>query len=141
MNGNDNNAIIFLILLILRVIITIYCVNKAAKINRSKIWWGIFGFIFPIIAFIWIQFIKPKYIWHNPNSDEELHPFPDNKIIVLIKNIYYNKITAIILISLGILLIFDRIYPSIDFITLLPILFLVVGINLVYNSLVLKNKK
>lgn len=49
---------------LLRVVITIYCVNKAGKLNRNKGGWGIFGFILPIIAFIWIQFMKPKIDWY-----------------------------------------------------------------------------
>jgi hypothetical protein len=48
------------ILLIVRIIITIYCVNKAGELKRNKVGWGLFGFFLPIVALIWIQFIKPK---------------------------------------------------------------------------------
>jgi hypothetical protein len=50
------------ILLVVRIVITIYCVNKAGELNRSKGGWGVFGFFLPIIALIWIQFMKPKNI-------------------------------------------------------------------------------
>jgi len=48
------------ILFIFRIVITVYCVNKAGKLNRSKFGWGVFAFILPLIALIWIQFMKPK---------------------------------------------------------------------------------
>ena len=51
-----------MILLIVRIFITIYCVNKAGELNRSKWGWGLFGFFLPILAIIWIQFMKPKNI-------------------------------------------------------------------------------
>jgi hypothetical protein len=49
-----------IILFIVRIFITIYCVNKAGELNRSKGGWGVFGFFLPIVAIIWIQFMKPK---------------------------------------------------------------------------------
>jgi len=51
-------------LFVLRIIITVYCVNKAKKLNRSVWGWGLFGFFIPVIALIWIQFMKPKMIWN-----------------------------------------------------------------------------
>jgi hypothetical protein len=59
----ESYAIFQVILLVVRIIITFYCINKAGELNRSKAGWGIFGFIFPIVALIWIQFMKPKIIW------------------------------------------------------------------------------
>ena len=44
---------------IVRIIITVFCVNKAGELNRSKVGWGIFGFFLPIIALIVILFMKP----------------------------------------------------------------------------------
>ena len=55
-------ATLQVVLLVVRIVITIYCVNKAGELNRSKGGWGIFGFFLPIIALIWIQFMKPKKI-------------------------------------------------------------------------------
>lgn len=55
----QNNPALQIILLIVRILVTIYCVNKAKDLNRSQLGWGIFGFFIPIIAIIWIQFLKP----------------------------------------------------------------------------------
>lgn len=55
----SSNAILQVVLLVVRIVITIYCVNKAGELNRSKGGWGIFGFFLPIVALIWIQFMKP----------------------------------------------------------------------------------
>ena len=52
-------AVIQLVLFIGRILITVYCVNKAGELNRSKGGWGFFGFFLPIIALIVIQFMKP----------------------------------------------------------------------------------
>jgi hypothetical protein len=56
----DNETIMILTasLFIIRIIITVYCANKAENLNRNMFLWGLFGFIFPIIALIWIQFKK-----------------------------------------------------------------------------------
>lgn len=54
-----------IILLVVRIFVTVYCVNKAGELNRNKGGWGIFGFFFPIVAIIWIQFMKPKVDWEN----------------------------------------------------------------------------
>lgn len=54
---------IFLLVLIFRIIGVIVCVNKAKELNRSTGGWGFFGFIMPLIAIIWIQFMKPVTIW------------------------------------------------------------------------------
>lgn len=54
--------------LIVRILITIYCVNKAANLNRSQLGWGLFGFFIPIVAVIWIQFMKPVIKWEDHNS-------------------------------------------------------------------------
>ena len=54
-----------------RIAITIYCVNKAGKLNRSKGGWGVFGFLLPILALIWIQFMKPKMVWDDQSEQKE----------------------------------------------------------------------
>lgn len=64
-------AFLQIILLVVRIGITIFCVNKAEELNRSKVGWGIFGFFLPIIAIIWIQFIKPKMIWEDQSKQNE----------------------------------------------------------------------
>ena len=45
--------------LALRIIGLVVCSKKATELNSSKIGWGIFGLFMPIIAMIWIQFMKP----------------------------------------------------------------------------------
>jgi hypothetical protein len=52
-----------LFFLIMRIFLTIYCVDKAKQLNRNPIGWGFFAFFFPIIATIWIQFMSPKQLW------------------------------------------------------------------------------
>lgn len=65
MNGNDvlgqaQMTVMFQVVwLVIRIVITVYCVNKAGKLTRNKGGWGFFGFFLPIIALIWIQFMKP----------------------------------------------------------------------------------
>jgi hypothetical protein len=56
-------GVIFIIQLILRVLAVNVCLNRAKKLNRSTARWAFFGFVFPIIAMIWIQFMKPVLIW------------------------------------------------------------------------------
>lgn len=59
----DGGAIV-IIQLILRVVGAIVCVNKAKELNRSEGGWGFFGFISPILAMIWIHFMKPVMNWN-----------------------------------------------------------------------------
>jgi uncharacterized membrane protein YecN with MAPEG domain len=61
----DQGAYAFLqiILFVGRILITVYCVNTAKKLNRSGTGWGFFGFFLPIVALIWIQFMKPIMVW------------------------------------------------------------------------------
>ena len=35
------------------------CHKQAIQLNRSKVGWGLFGLILPIIAVIWVLNIKP----------------------------------------------------------------------------------
>jgi len=53
---------------IIRIIVTVYCVNKASRLNRSQFGWGLFAFFIPIVAIIWIQFMKPNISWDRDNS-------------------------------------------------------------------------
>jgi len=56
----------------LRIVGAAVCVNKAKDLNRSTGGWGFFGFISPIIAMIWIHFMKPIIKWEgNINIDEK----------------------------------------------------------------------
>lgn len=55
---------VFVILgLVLRIVGTIVCVNKAKELNRNQGSWGFFGFVLPIIAMIWVHCIKPRVKW------------------------------------------------------------------------------
>ncbi|MFZ4546446.1 MAG: hypothetical protein ACOYN4_03385 [Bacteroidales bacterium] len=53
------------LLIILRIGLTIYCVKRAKTLGRDKWSWGVFAFFLPLIAFIAIQFMKPRVVWHN----------------------------------------------------------------------------
>jgi len=52
-----------IVVLILRIVGVMVCVNKAKELNRSTGGWGFFGFVSPILAMIWIQFMKPVTNW------------------------------------------------------------------------------
>ena len=58
-----DEGIILIIQLVLRIVGVVVCVNKAKELNRSAGGWGFFGFVSPIIAMIWIQFMKPVIKW------------------------------------------------------------------------------
>jgi hypothetical protein len=61
------------LLMILRIGITIYCVKRAKTLGWDKWGWGVFAFFVPLIAFIAIQFIRPRVVWYNypSNQNEE----------------------------------------------------------------------
>ncbi len=61
MEHNRETYMIFV--LILRIIGVIYCASKAGSLNRNQWGWGFFGFVMPIIAMIWISFMKPNMEW------------------------------------------------------------------------------
>ncbi|HLU86831.1 MAG TPA: hypothetical protein VKZ44_03680 [Taishania sp.] len=73
----EDGRVIFMILgLALRIVGAVVCSNKAKELNRSTGGWGFFGFISPIIAMIWIQFMKPIMVWDrnieiNKSQDEK----------------------------------------------------------------------
>ena len=57
--------------LILRIVGAAVCSNKAKALNRSSGGWGFFGFLLPIIAMIWVHFMKPIMKWdENMKIDE-----------------------------------------------------------------------
>ena len=66
----DGKAVFMILGLVLRIIGAFVCSSKAKELNRSSGGWGFFGFISPIIAMIWIQFMKPIMVWDS-NSEIE----------------------------------------------------------------------
>jgi hypothetical protein len=66
----DGKAVFMVLGLVLRIIGAFVCSSKAKELNRSSGGWGFFGFISPIIAMIWIQFMKPIMVWDS-NSEIE----------------------------------------------------------------------
>lgn len=56
-------GVLLILQFILRIVGAIVCSNKAKELNRNSRSWGFFGFIFPIIAMIWINCIKPVTSW------------------------------------------------------------------------------
>lgn len=60
--------VVLIIQLVLRIVGVIVCSNKAKELNRNTGGWGFFGFMSPILAMIWIQFMKPIMVW-NSNID------------------------------------------------------------------------
>ncbi len=55
----------FIFQLVIRIICSLICVNKAKELNRNTVGWGIFGFVFIIIAVIWLYCLKPITKWEN----------------------------------------------------------------------------
>ncbi len=49
-----------IVTLILRVVAPVVCALKAKTLKRSIFGWSLFGFFAPLLAMIWIQFVKPK---------------------------------------------------------------------------------
>lgn len=67
-----DEGVVVIIQFTLRIVGVFVCVNKAKSLNRSTGGWGIFGFFMPIIAMIWIHFMKPVMKWdENVNFDQE----------------------------------------------------------------------
>jgi hypothetical protein len=66
------DGVIVVLIIILRVVGLLVCVNKAKELNRSQGGWGFFGFVSPILAMIWIHFMKPIMKWdENVNIDNK----------------------------------------------------------------------
>ncbi|MBC8548981.1 MAG: hypothetical protein H8D23_04960 [Candidatus Brocadiales bacterium] len=120
-------------LIVLRIVITVYCVNKANQLNRSKWGWGLFGFFFPIIAVIWIQFMKPHIIWESnpdlaPKETIEANPQPQ------MVNYYSKELMfwfGLIFLTIGILFMIVKIFPEFSLKDYFwPIILIGVGIGL-----------
>lgn len=60
---------VVLIQLLLRIVGAIVCSQRAKHLNRSQTGWGIFGFIFPIIAMIAVYLMKPKMVWEDRSQE------------------------------------------------------------------------
>jgi hypothetical protein len=54
--------------LAIRIIAIIVCVRKAKNLNRSQFGWAVFGFLIPIVAIIWIQFMRPILKFEEQNK-------------------------------------------------------------------------
>ena len=50
---------VYLVLIILKIIGTYVCSSTAKELNRNSLCWGIFGFLSPIIAMIWVNCLSP----------------------------------------------------------------------------------
>lgn len=89
----EYNPAISLLLLVFRIFITIYCVNKAEELNRDKIGWGFFGFFIPIVAVIWIQFVRPieKYGIYEIEAENEKESFIKDPFIDTYITLYGNR--------------------------------------------------
>ena len=59
----NDQGIVLIIQLVLRIVGAIVCSNKAQSLNRSTGGWGFFGFVSPILAMIWVHFMKPVMKW------------------------------------------------------------------------------
>jgi len=53
---------IIIIWMLLKIIGPIYCAKEAERKNRSSALWGIFGFLFPLIAMPYMS-TQEKYIF------------------------------------------------------------------------------
>lgn len=47
-------------LLIIRVLAANYCTSRARLLNRNVLGWGIFGFVSPLLACLWIKGLRTK---------------------------------------------------------------------------------
>ena len=131
----DFYFLIYVILLALRIIITIYCVDRARKLNRSEWGWGFFGFFLPIAAIIWIKFMKPRYIWtDNPNKDtqeedDSITNYQDKDNSFIINELRF--FVGLVLITLGIIMLVVVFIPNIGFKETWPLVFVVLGVTIV----------
>ena len=54
----------------LRILGIFVCRSRAKELNRDAGGWGILGFLFPIVAMIWVYCLKPKVVWDD-NIDKK----------------------------------------------------------------------
>ena len=73
------NPLAILFLLAIRIGITVYCIKRAGVLNRDKTTWGVFGFLVPLLAIIWISFLKPKNFGYI-NTDKKVKDVPIDQI-------------------------------------------------------------
>lgn len=137
--NSEEYRLIYFFLFVLRIVITIYCVNKARKLNRNVWGWGIFGFFLPIVALIWIQFMKPRLLWaENPDLySEEGYTDQTNPHVPYIHRNDYREIrfwTGLVLLSIGIIMLIDRYVPRLDFGDLWPLILLATAIGLIVKA-------
>lgn len=66
--NSDGEPGLMILVLLLRLAGIIVCVNKAKELNRSQGGWGFFGFCMPIVAMIWIHYMKPKVKWEDQSN-------------------------------------------------------------------------
>jgi hypothetical protein len=132
---SEEYGLLYLFLFILRIVIIIYCVNRARKLNRNVWGWGIFGFLLPIVALIWIQFMKPMLFW-DKNPDLHSSETYVNNTKPKTSDFYSKEFIfwiGLILITIGVILLIDGFIPRIDFGDLWPIVLLVIGVGIIFR--------
>lgn len=65
----ESEGAFMIIQLVLRTVGLLVCINKAKELNRSQGGWGLFGFLSPILAMIWIHFMKPNIEWKDQDHN------------------------------------------------------------------------
>jgi hypothetical protein len=84
-NPEQDRAILSVIVLIIRIILTFYIVSIAKKLNRDQFGWGIFFFFIPVFALFFIGFKRrlKKNIKENIIRKDNVNTFLDSA--------YYNN--------------------------------------------------
>jgi len=135
---SEEYGLLYFFLFILRIVITIYCVNRARKLNRNVWGWGIFGFLLPIVALIWIQFMKPRLFWDkNPDlksKDKYLHHV--NPKAFNYNNSEIRFWLGLFILCIGILSFAQQLFPNFELKTSWPIIFVIFGVVLIVKEIV-----
>ncbi len=58
----EDYAAVYIVLFLARILLSIYIIQIAGRLNRNQVGWGIFGFFFPAFALIIIGLLKKKMI-------------------------------------------------------------------------------
>ena len=87
--SHDLNPGLLIFSLLLSVCGAFVCSDKAKKLNRDSTAWGLFGFFLPIVAMIWVNCVKPKVAWNNPDKTPSNNKRESS---LAIKNDFNNKI-------------------------------------------------
>lgn len=139
---SEEYGLLYFFLFILRIVITIYCVNRARKLNRNVWGWGIFGFLLPIVALIWIQFMKPRLFWDkNPDlnsKDKDLYYGRPNTFKY--NNSEIRFWLGLFILCIGILSFAQKFFPNFELKTSWPIIFVVFGVVLIVKEMVRSRK-